>query len=77
MSQVDVVAHFLEHGTEFENNEAWAFLNVSSLRRPGGHAIVCLDSYLSMNFDEEDEVCHKWWETPPKPGQGEQRNVGG
>ena len=50
VSQVEIVAHLLEHGTEFENNEAWAFLNVSSLRRPGRHGIVCLDSYLSMNY---------------------------
>lgn len=31
MSQVEVVAHLLGYSTEFANNEAWAFLNVSSL----------------------------------------------
>ncbi|XP_044715214.1 PIF1-like helicase domain-containing protein [Hirsutella rhossiliensis] len=32
---------------------AWAFLNV--LRRPGKQATVCLDGYLSKDFDEDDE----------------------
>jgi len=31
LSQVEVVAHLLGYDTEFANNEAWAFLNVSSL----------------------------------------------
>jgi len=31
VSQVEVVANLLGYGTEFANNEAWAFLNVSSL----------------------------------------------
>ncbi|KAL8284673.1 hypothetical protein RB600_009207, partial [Gaeumannomyces tritici] len=153
LSQVEVVAHLLGYGTEFANNEAWAFLNVSSLywhifrrwrhlrraagmdgldepvdetvlleeagqrislvqayphrgeilrdlslyeymsvvqlrrkdkngavarggvrldsawplsrtwaqslRRPGRHAVVCLDGYLSMDFGEEDEVYYR------------------
>ncbi|KAL8281709.1 hypothetical protein RB600_005247 [Gaeumannomyces tritici] len=153
LSQVEVVAHLLGYGTEFANNEAWAFLNVSSLywhifrrwrhlrraagmdgldepvdetvlleeagqrislvqayphrgeilrdlslyeymsvvqlrrkdkngavarggvrldsawplsrtwaqslRRPGKHAVVCLDGYLSMDFGEEDEVYYR------------------
>ncbi|XP_044717360.1 PIF1-like helicase domain-containing protein [Hirsutella rhossiliensis] len=33
----------------------WAFLNVSVLRRPGKQAMVCLDGYLSKDFDEDDE----------------------
>jgi len=32
---------------------------VRSLRRPGRHAIVCLEGYLSMNFGEEDEVYYR------------------
>jgi len=31
LSQVEVVAHFLGHSIEFANNEAWMFLNVSSV----------------------------------------------
>lgn len=151
LSQVEVVAHLLGYGMEFAHNDAWTFLNVSSLywyifrrwvhlrresgreceesadetvlleesgqrlsfvqayphrgellqglslyeyisivrlkrrggdtgtrgevrfdsawslsqkwvqvfRKPGKHAVVCLDGYLSMNFGEEDEGCHR------------------
>jgi len=31
LSQVEVVAHLLGYGMEFANNEAWMFLNISSL----------------------------------------------
>jgi len=44
---------------EFE--EAWPLLKtwVQELRKPGEHAVVCLDGYLSMEFGEEDERCHR------------------
>lgn len=31
LSQVEVVAHLLGYGMEFASNDAWTFLNVSSL----------------------------------------------
>ncbi|EJT67974.1 hypothetical protein GGTG_14449 [Gaeumannomyces tritici R3-111a-1] len=162
VSQVEVAAHLLGYGTEFANNEAWAFLNVSSLywqifrrwrhlrraagtdgldelvdetvlleeagqrislvqayphrgeilrdlslyeymsvvqlrrkdkngavarggvrldsawplsrtwaqslRKPGRHAVVCLDGYLSMNFAEEDEVYYRRYVRPQTRG---------
>jgi hypothetical protein len=44
---------------EFE--EAWPLSEtwVQELRKPGEHAVVCLDGYLSMEFGEEDEGCHR------------------
>ncbi|KAK4074905.1 hypothetical protein Purlil1_12836 [Purpureocillium lilacinum] len=33
---------------------------VQVLRRPGKHAVVCLDGYLSKDFDQDDEAsCHR------------------
>jgi hypothetical protein len=33
---------------------------VQVLRRPGKHAVVCLDGYLSKDFDQDDEEsCHR------------------
>jgi hypothetical protein len=32
---------------------------VQVLRKPGKHAVVCLDGYLSMDFAEEDESHHR------------------
>jgi hypothetical protein len=32
---------------------------VQQLRRPGEHAMVCLDGYLATNFDEEEERYHR------------------
>ncbi len=33
---------------------------VQSLRKPGKHAVVCLDGYLSMDFaEEEEQSCHR------------------
>ncbi|KAM4055543.1 PIF1-like helicase [Hirsutella rhossiliensis] len=55
LSQVEVIADLLGYPTELTNNGAWAFLNVSVLRRPGKQAMVCLDGYLSKDFDEDDE----------------------
>jgi hypothetical protein len=47
---------------------------VQGLRRPGKHAVVCLDGYLSMDFsqDDDDGPCHRRFvrRTPtelPKP----------
>lgn len=48
-------------------SRTWA----QSLRRPGRHAIVCLDGYLSMNFGEEDEVYYRRY--VPKAGPWQQR----
>ena len=31
LSQVEVIAHLLGYDTEFTNNDAWTFLNVSAL----------------------------------------------
>lgn len=46
---------------EFES--AWPLSKtwVQVLRKPGEHAVVCLDGYLSMDFGEEDEDerCHR------------------
>lgn len=44
---------------EFE--EAWPLSKtwVQELRKPGEHAVVCLDGYLSMDFAQEDERCHR------------------
>lgn len=38
---------------------------VQALRRPGEHAIVCLDGYLSMDFSEEEEdgLCYRRYGT--------------
>jgi hypothetical protein len=36
-------------------SETW----VQVLRKPGEHAAVCLDGYLSMDFEEEDERCYR------------------
>ncbi|XP_044717940.1 PIF1-like helicase domain-containing protein [Hirsutella rhossiliensis] len=67
LSQVEVIADLLGYPTELTNNEArrlggparerlgsgsrW----VQVLRRPGKQAMVCLDGYLSKDFDEDDE----------------------
>jgi hypothetical protein len=32
---------------------------VQVLRRPGKHAVVCFDGYLSKAFDQDDESCHR------------------
>ncbi|KAH7140468.1 hypothetical protein B0J13DRAFT_557816 [Dactylonectria estremocensis] len=34
---------------------------IQGLRRPGKHAVVCLDGYLSMDFSEDDDAgsCHR------------------
>jgi hypothetical protein len=44
---------------EFE--EAWPLSEtwVQVMRKPGEHAVVCVDGYLSMDFGEEDERCHR------------------
>jgi hypothetical protein len=36
-------------------SETWT----QALRKPGEHAVVCLDGYLCMDFDEEDERGHR------------------
>lgn len=44
---------------EFE--EAWPLSKTWAqvLRKPGEHAVVCLDGYLSVDFGEEDERCYR------------------
>ena len=32
---------------------------VQALRKPGKHAVVCLDGYLTMDFTEEDDACYR------------------
>jgi len=46
---------------DLEFEEAWPMSQmwVQVLRKPGGHAVVCLDGYLSIDFGEEDERYHK------------------
>jgi hypothetical protein len=44
-----------------EFDRAWPLSKtwVQVLRKPGEHAAVCLDGYLSMDFEEEDERCYR------------------
>lgn len=46
---------------DLEFERAWPLSAswVQALRRPGEYAVVCLDGYLSMDFEEEDERCHR------------------
>jgi hypothetical protein len=46
---------------EMELDETWALSKtwIQVLRRPGKHALVCLDGYLSMDLSEEYELCHR------------------
>jgi hypothetical protein len=44
---------------EFEEDWPLSKTWVQVLRKPGEHAVVCLDGYLSMDFSEEDERCHR------------------
>ena len=46
---------------EVEFDSAWPFSQtwVQVLRDSGKDAIVCLDGYLSMNFSEDEELCHR------------------
>jgi hypothetical protein len=46
---------------EMEFDETWPLSKtwIQVLRKPGKHALVCLDGYLSMDLSEEDEVCHR------------------
>jgi hypothetical protein len=46
---------------ELDFDSAWPLSEtwVQALRRPGKHAVVCLDGYLSMDFSEEDELYHR------------------
>jgi hypothetical protein len=46
---------------EIEFDGAWPQSDtwVQVLRKPGKHAVVSLDGYLSMDFDEDYELCHK------------------
>lgn len=44
----------------FESNWAPGKHWVQVLRRPGKHAVVCLDGYLSKDFEQDDEEsCHR------------------
>jgi hypothetical protein len=46
---------------EIQFDSSWALYQrwVQILRKPGKCAIVCLDGYLSMEFEEEDEMCYR------------------
>ena len=49
-----------------ELDSAWSLSRTwtQSLRRPGKHAVVCLDGYLSMKFEEDDEIYHRRYVRP-------------
>jgi hypothetical protein len=52
---------------EVQFDSAWPLSQmwVQVLRKPGKHAVVCLDGYLSMNFHEEEEqVYHRRYVHP-------------
>jgi hypothetical protein len=46
---------------QVEFDERWPFSKtwVQVLRRPGKHAVVCFDGYLSVDFEEEEEAWYK------------------
>ncbi|QLI69148.1 ATP-dependent DNA helicase PIF1 [Metarhizium brunneum] len=46
---------------ELELDSVWPLSQmwVQALRRPGRHAVVCLDGYLCMDFGEEEELYHR------------------
>jgi hypothetical protein len=52
-------------GVEFDSSWPFSKTWVQTLRRPGKRAIVCFDGYLSMNFAEDDECCHRRYVMPP------------
>jgi hypothetical protein len=45
----------LQLDSRWPPSEEW----VQVLRKPGKHAAVCIDGYLSMDFEEEDDACYK------------------
>jgi hypothetical protein len=45
----------LEFDDGWPLSETW----VQVLRKPGEHAVVCIEGYLGMDFGEEDERCHR------------------
>lgn len=47
--------------SEIQFNSTWVYSQiwVQALRKPGKHAVVCLDGYLSIDFSEEDDSCHR------------------
>lgn len=50
----------LEFDSVWPLSEMW----VQALRRPGRHAVVCLDGYLCMDFGEEEELYHRRYVRP-------------
>lgn len=44
---------------QFDSTWPHSLLWVQVLRKPGKHAMVCINSYLSTNLNEESEVCYK------------------
>ncbi|OCL03067.1 hypothetical protein AOQ84DRAFT_161856 [Glonium stellatum] len=44
---------------EFDGSWPLSQKRVQVLRKPGKHAVVCLDGYLSMKFGEEDDACYR------------------
>jgi hypothetical protein len=49
---------------EVEFDSAWPLSQtwVQVLRDPGKHAVVCLDGYLSMDFNEDSELYRRYVE---------------
>lgn len=46
---------------ELEKNWLASRWWVQTLRKPGKHAMVCLDEYLSVDFGEQEGPCHRRW----------------
>lgn len=46
---------------ELQLDSTWPLARTWSqvVRKPGEHAVLCFDGYLSMDFGEEDEACHR------------------
>ena len=44
---------------QFDSGWPLSRMWVQALREPGKHAVVCLDGYLSMEFNEEEEQYHR------------------
>lgn len=48
----------VEFEASWPSSQQW----IQKLREPGQDAVVCLQGYLAMDFEEEDEIYHKRYE---------------
>ena len=46
---------YIEFDDAFPFCHSW----IQQLRKPGQHATICLDGYLGMDFDEEEDQCYR------------------